>query len=273
VPRFFLQVHSVAGTVLVAATLIATTMGRAPAARAQERARSNYVFETVFDVRPDAVADFDSYWKALKDIGSDGDRGPRRFVDGAATGARRRVTLPVSRLAEYGFDRRNEAMLRAALGDQAAAILIQQFNQAQISRTSYLRQYRDDLSVRREHEVRTAATEVAYVSVTNGKEALFERTWRTVRAAYAKMEPHGVISVARTLVGGGPQYVIARSVREGGQAIRLEDPAAAVLAASGPDTARDVGGMLAETGAMWRVETYRNLGYDIDGDEPPSNHP
>ena len=71
-------------------------------------------------------------------------------MDGQANGTRRRVSLPVARLAEYPFDRRNEAMLRTSLGEDAAAVLIRQFNEAQTSRTSYLRQFRDDLSVHRD---------------------------------------------------------------------------------------------------------------------------
>lgn len=271
---FLIRARSAAGTALVLSAIVAVTMGPAPTVDARQPAQPNYVFETLFDVRPDALAAFDRYWSTLKEITHDGADGPRRFVDGAVGGSGRRVTLPVIRLAEYGFDRRNEAVLRAALGEQAAATLIQQFNEAQISRTSYLRQYRNDLSVRRERDARTPTTEVAYVTVLDGKEPSFERAWRRVIEAYRKVHPEVVISVSRTLVGGGPQYVIVRPVPDAahGPIIRLAEPSAAVLEVHGPAAAHEVAAMIAATGAVWRIETYRNLGFDTAGDEQVARH-
>lgn len=250
-------------------------MGPAPTAVAQQPAQPNYVFETLFDVRPDAVAAFDRYWSTLKEINHNGADGPRRFVDGTSSGSGRRVTLPVARLAEYSFDRRNEAVLRTALGEEAAGALIQEFNESQISRTAYLRQYRNDLSVRRQREVRTPMTEVAYVTVLDGKEQSFERAWRRVTEAYEKLHPDLVISVARTLVGGGPQYVMVRPVPAAahGPAIRLGEPIAAVLEVHGSRAAHEVGEMIAATGAVWRIETYRGLGLDTVGADHGAHQP
>ena len=125
------------------------------------------------------------------------------------------VTLPVERLAEYGADRRNEEILRAALGEDAAGAIIGDFSDAQLSRTSYLRQYRTDLSVNRDRDHRSAAAEVSLVTVVDGQEPAFERAWRRGAEAYRTIAPGLIVTVARTLVGGGPQFVIARPVQQG----------------------------------------------------------
>ena len=252
------------------AVIVAATMGPAPTALAQghgqPQGKPKYVFETLFEVRNGATDAFDRYWAALKESAEQGADAPWRFVDGQAHGSGRRVTLPVTRLAEYGFDRRNEAVLRASLGEEAAGMLIQQFNQAQVSRASYLRQFRDDLSVRRDQHGRTAATEVTFVTVTVGREPVFERAWRRGAEALAKTDPAFVATVARTLVGGGPQFVIARPAHERvPRTFPVADLVAAVGVVSGEGAALDVAGMFEATGAMWRTELYRNLGYDTTG--------
>jgi hypothetical protein len=268
------RIRSLAGAAVVLAAIVAATMGPAPAAVAQQNgqhhsrqhAQPNYAFETLFEVRDGATDAFDRYWAALKESAEHGADAPRRFVDGQAHGTGRRVTLPVTRLAEYGFDRRNEAVLRASLGEEAAGLLIQQFNQAQISRASYLRQFRDDLSVRRDQQGRTAATEVTFVTVTGGREPVFERAWRRGAEALAKTDPAFVATVARTLVGGGPQFVIARPTHERvPRTFPVADLIAAVGVVSGEGAALDVAGMFETTGAVWRTVLYRNLGYDTTG--------
>ena len=154
-------------------------------------------------------------------------------------------------------------MLRASLGEEAASLLIQQFNEAQLSRASYLRQFRDDLSVRRDQHGRTAATEVTFVTVIAGREPVFERAWRRGAEALAKTDPAFVATVARTLVGGGPQFVIARPTHERvPRTFPVADLVAAVGVVSGEGAALDVAGMFEATGVMWRTVLYRNLGYD-----------
>jgi hypothetical protein len=268
------RIRSLGGAAVLSAAIVAVTMGPAPAAVAQQNshhqsrqsAQPKYVFETLFDVRHGATEAFDRYWAALKESSSNGVVGPLRFVDGEAYGAGRRITLPVTRLAEYGFDRRNEAVLRAKLGDDAAGVLIQQFNEAQLSRASYLRQFRDDLSVRREQHARTAATEVTFVTVSAGREPAFERAWRRGSEALARTDPAFVATVARTLVGGGPQFVIARPANERvPRTFPVADLVAAVGVVFGEDAALDVAGMFEAAGTTWRTVLYRNLGYDTMG--------
>ena len=159
---------------MLLAVIVATTMGPAPAAVAatttaarpapgESRTTSSRRCSTCVTAPRTHSTAIGRRSRNRPERGADG---PRRFVDGQANGTGRRVTLPVARLAEYSFDRRNEAVLRASLGEDAAGVLIRQFNEAQISRTSYLRQFRDDLSVHRDRHARTAATEVTFVTVT-----------------------------------------------------------------------------------------------------------
>jgi hypothetical protein len=264
--------RSAAGAALLLATIVSSATGPPLAVVAQHATRPNYVFETLFNVRAEALPAFDRYWSTLKEIDADGG-GPLRFVDAAGTGTSRRVTLPVVRLAEYSFDRRNEGALRAALGEDAAATLIQQFNDAQISRAAYLRQYRHDLGLGR--DVRARTTEVAFVTVLDGKQQLFERAWRRVAEAHRRLDPNAVVSVAQTLVGGGPQFVIAQPVHEdaGRSALRLTDPIALVREAAGQAAATEVAELLTRSGASWRVETYRNLGFDTSGHGHDTHRP
>ena len=265
------RIRSLAGCVVLLAVIVAATMGPAPTAVAQQHglqhAKPNYLFETLFDVRDGATDAFDRYWAALKELAEDGADAPRRFVEGQANGTGRRVTLPVARLAEYRVDRRNEAVLRTSLGEDAAGVLIRQFNEAQISRTSYLRRFRDDLSVRRDRHARTAATAVTFVMVTPGREPAFERAWQRGAEAFAKTDAAFVATVARTLVGGGPQFVITRPALERGPrtALGAEDLVAAVREAFGNAAALEVAEMFEASGATWRTELYRNLGYDTMG--------
>ena len=174
------------------------------------------------------------------------------------------VTLPVERLAEYGADRRNEEILRAALGEDAARAIIDDFAAAQLSRTSYLRQYRTDLSVNRDRHHRRAAAEVSLVTVVEGQEPAFERAWRRAADAYRTIAPDQVVTVARTLVGGGPQFVIARPVQPGLAAAALE-PVQAVRLAYGEQAAREFEEDLHAVVAAWRTVTYTNLGLDTPG--------
>src|SRR5262245_4531837 len=140
---------------------------------------ANYTFETFYDLRPGSSAAFDRFWSALKHSSTHG-IGIARYVDAVedADHMRRVVTLPVKHLAEYGADRRNEDVLRGALGEDAARAIIGDFNDAQLSRTSYLRQFRIDLSVNRHLHRRGTAEEVSFVTVVEGDESGFERLWR-----------------------------------------------------------------------------------------------
>jgi hypothetical protein len=222
---------------------------------------ANYTFDTHYELRPGAAEAFDRYWAALRDHSHE-TTVVARYVDAVADPDRlqRVVSLPVERLAEYGAERRNEEVLRAALGDEAASAIIDAFNGAQASRTSYLRQYRNDLSVNRERYGRAQAAEVALVTVIEGKEAAFERAWRRAVDAFRAVAPDQVIAVARTLVGGGPQFLIVRPHRDGRSAPMTATDA--VRAAQGEQAARDFEGELRRLVAAWETSTRLNAGLD-----------
>ena len=188
---------------------VAMTMAEARRAESARARPANYAFETHYDLRPGRAEAFDQFWATLKNSPVHA-IAIARYVDAVddARHPQRVVTLPVEHLAEYGAERRNDEVLRAMLGEDAARAIIDDFNDAQLSRTSYLRQYRTDLSVNRELYSRGTADEVWFVTVVQGGEPAFERAWRRVTEAYRTRAPAQVMAVARTLVGGGPQYVI-----------------------------------------------------------------
>lgn len=253
--------------VRVLPVLLALVAVALPEARRESpRARPvNYIFETHYDLRPGGSAAFDRFWATLKNTPTHG-LGITRQVDAVddAGHARRVVTLPVEHLAEYSADRRNEDVLRATMGEDAARAVIDAFNQSQLSRTSYLRQYRTDLSVNREHHHRGAADQVSFVTVVEGGEPAFERAWRQAAQAYRTIAPAQAITVARTLVGGGPQFVIARPI-EAGTAPAALQPAEAVRQAFGHEAAREFDDDLRAVVASWRTATHTNLGLDTPG--------
>ena len=240
----------------------AMTMAEASRSDGARARPVNYAFETYYDLRPGGSEAFDRFFATLKNDTAHG-IAIARYVDAVddASHTRRVVTLPVEHLAEYGADRRNEEVLRAVLGEDSARAIIVDFNQAQLSRTSYLRQYRTDLSVNRERHSRGAADEVSFVTVVEGGEPAFERVWRRAAEAYRTIAPAQVVAVARTLVGGGPQYVIARPV-EPGMAPSALQPAETVRQAFGDRAAREFDEDLRAVVASWRTATHTNLGLD-----------
>jgi hypothetical protein len=248
---------------LVVALLVATAMTAPAGAQEQPKAHANYIFETHYELRAGAADAFDDYWAALQDGSRRGALAIVRYVDSVDDPERTRrvVSLPVAQLAEYGLDRRNEDMLRSAMGAEAAAAIISAFNQAQESRTSYLRQYRPDLSVNRERHHRGSRAEVSMVTTVEGREPVFERVWRRAADAYRRVAPESVVVVARTLVGGGPQFEIVRPLREGYSL----DPVEAVRRADGASAARTFETDLREVVVSWRTATYTNLGFDTIG--------
>jgi hypothetical protein len=247
---------------LVVLLLVAMT-GPAGAQEQRSSERANYIFETHYELRAGAADAFDDYWAALQDSARRGAPAIVRYVDGVDDPERMRrvVSLPVAQLTEYGLDRRNEDILRSAMGAEAAAAIISAFNQAQESRTSYLRQYRPDLSVNRERHHRGSRAEVSMVTTVEGREPAFERLWRRAADAYRRIAPESVVVVARTLVGGGPQFEIVRPLREGYGL----DPVEAVRRAEGASAARTFEADLREVVVSWRTVTHTNLGFDTIG--------
>jgi hypothetical protein len=254
------------GTRVLPVLLALVAVAMPEARRESPRTRPvNYIFETHYDLRSGGSAAFDRFWAALRNT-------PAhvltiaRHVDAVddAGHVRRVVTLPVEHLAEYGADRRNEDVVRSTMGEDAARAVIGEFNEAQLSRMSYLRQYRTDLSVNREQYHRGAADAVSFVTVVEGGEPAFERVWRRAAEAYRAIAPAQVMTVARTLVGGGPQFVIARPI-EAGTATAVLQPAEAVRQAFGNEAAREFDNDLRAVVASWRTATHTNLGLDTPG--------
>ena len=243
----------------------AVTMAEARGPEGTRTGLANFTFETHYELHPDGSPAFDRFWAALQDSTHDGVAIARR-VDAVSDDhhTRRVVALPVERLAEYGADRRNEEILRATLGEEAARAVIGGFNDSQVSRTSYLRQYRTDLSLNRDRHQRGSADEVLFVTVLEGKEPAFERIWVRAVEAYRTIAPDQVVTVARTLVGGGPQFVIAQPVAPQAAQATLR-PAEAVRRAFGDQAARDFEQDLGGVVASWRTATHTNLGLDTPG--------
>lgn len=216
---------------------------------------ANYAYETWYEIKPGAVAGFDSYWAEIEKHDAQDPSKPVRLVDGTADGSGRVVTLAVERLAEYGVERRNEATLRAALSDPAFQSLRGAFNDAQRSRRAYLRQYRVDLSVNPTRFQPGAATEVWLITVASSREAEFERWWRRAAAGYGRTMPSLVLVMSRTLVGGGPQFVLRRPLvaRDG----PLPSPAEAVRQAFGEAAARDYAATQEALRVDWQTMTLR----------------
>ena len=109
---------------------------------------------------------------------------------------------------------------------------------------------------------------MTFVTVTAGREPTFERAWRRGVEAFAKKDPSFVATVARTLVGGGPQFVITRPALERGPwpTIGALEVVEAVRKAFGIRAALEVAEMFENAAATWHSELYRNLGYDTIGD-------
>ena len=191
-------------------------------------------------MRAGATAAFDRYWAALKDSSQHG-VAIARYVDAVddAGHTRRRVMLPVTRLAEYGSTAATKPMLRASLGEDAAGRVIDEFNAAQISRDELLAA----VPRRPERATATGSADRGHRSdVRDGESRAGSRVRAGVAAgaeALAKADPALVATVARTLVGGGPQFVIARPAPRAPGASAL--PVEAVRQASGDRAALRLG--------------------------------
>lgn len=256
------RTRSAVSAVALGIAIVAATTGPAPTLSAQPSPRpARFAFETRFRITADGAASFDRYWASVRELGRRGVTGYRRHVYAAADGLRL-VTLPVERLAEYGSERRNEQGLRAMLGVPEADAIIGAFGDAQVSRSSYIRQYEPTLSLNPERLDRAGPIEVTSVTVAEQQEQRFERVWRRAMDAY-RLTTGTVIDVSRTLVGGGPQFIVTRSWSLLGEA--AFDPAQGLRAASGERAAADLSRDLQALVVEWKTEHFVNLGLDSDG--------
>jgi hypothetical protein len=195
-------------------------------------AGAQYAFEIWYDLRPELAGPFDEYFRRLEVASVAAGRPVERWVDASHQGSRRIVTLPASSLSAFGSDRYNESVLRAAFGDDTYRALTAQYDRAQLSRTSFIRRYRDELSLRRQRHARAGLWGTAYtlVDVGPGREREFERLWRRAMEAHGRLTPDLVLSVSETIAGGGPRYLIAQPVGSADDSRRLayDDVAAAL---------------------------------------------
>lgn len=229
-------------------------------------AGARYAFEIWYDVRPELAAQFDDYFRELEAAGVAAGRPVERWIDASHHGSRRIVTLPAADLETFGSDRYNEAVLRAAHGDQASLGLTAQYIDAQLSRASFIRRYRDDLSLRRQLHVRDALWGTAYtlVDVAPDRHREFEQLWRRAIDAHASAEPDLVLTVSETLAGGGPRYLIAQPLRSHDDARRLAyDDVAGVFA---PRDAASFVRRFREVVVGWETAVYQRTPTRTDAD-------
>jgi len=243
------------GVMLMTIAVAFGTLRDSARAFADQAATANYVYEIWYEIERDSGPQFDLYLGKLKDATRHIPGSPERWVDANHENNTRLVSLPAARLADFGSERYNEAGLKVMMGDHAYEELTKIYTDAQIARRSYIRQYRTDLSLNRQHRTREGiwATEYTLVTIESGKEKQFERLWRTALRAYARVSPHAILVGAYTLVGGGPQYIVIRPLKTPGDRDSLPSPARAVELASGPSEARAFASALKQSVNKWET--------------------
>ena len=240
---------------------------------AGQAAMANYVYEIWYEVERDTGPQFDAYLAKIKDASRRNPGSPERWVDSHEASNRRLVSLPAAHLSDYGSERYNESVLKATVGEHAYEELAKTYADAQVSRKSYIRQYRTDLSLNRQHHTRQGiwATEYTLVTVEPGKEKQFERLWRTAVSAYAKVSPQAILIGAHTLVGGGPQYVVTRPLNAPADLENLPAPAQAVELALGSSEARAFARALNESVNKWEKLVFDKTDLDTGHSRPDTD--
>jgi len=230
----------------------AQTSAPATGGPALEPASAAFALEIWYDIAPGAAADFDAYSRTRQALGPRIPNGSQRWVDVEPATGRRVVTVPTTALSSFGQERATETGMRRLMGEVAYRELTQPFNDAQLSRRSYIRKYRDDLSWNRAHHLRAQSwgTEVIFISVDPGRARDFERLWTRALAAYSHAAPSAAITVAETVAGGGASYVLLRPLASA-TAEPLPTPLDAVADAAGPDDAGDFRRRWAKVVTAW----------------------
>lgn len=257
---------------LMAAVVTCATLADSTRAFAGRPTTANFVYEIWYEIDPDKARQFDEYLLRLREAGPQIAGDPVRWVDAHPLHNTRIVSLPAVRLADYRSDRYNEAGLRSMFGDDAYTTLLKGYTDAQVSRRSYIREYRTQLSLNRDRHTRDGiwGTEYSLVTVEPGRERQFERLWQQALTAYSRVSPLTVIIGARTLVGGGAQDVLARSLESVADLERVPTPARAVEQASGLAASEAFTAGLNESVTKWEplVLERTELGTDGTGSWP-----
>ena len=235
-------------------------------AAAQPAPPPNYVYEIWWEVYTNKGAALTRYLTRLREADLKTASGRRRFADIHPWSNRRIVSAPLVELGDY--DRRLESatVFRQAFGDEEYRQYAAALAEAQISRTSYLRKYRDDLSLHRDRHTRDGirATAYSFVTVWPWKEPQFEQLWRRALAAYRKVAPEMVLTVAETLAGGGAQYVVARPLTSYAQFETDLTPEQAVEKAFGAAELEKFNRLVSETVRKWETFLFDKGNFDTN---------
>jgi hypothetical protein len=243
------------GVLVVAIAVAFSGLRDSALARSTSTGAPSYFYEIWYDIERGMAPQFDLYLAKLKEATRGVPGSPTRWVDSHPASNKRLVSLPASRLTDYRSERYNESGLRKSVGDKAYEELAKIYSDAQISRRSYIRQCRTDLSLNPHHYSRehVGATEYTLVTVEPGKEKQFERLWLTAIAAYAKVAHDTILIGTVTLVGGGPQYIVRHPLGMAADVGSLPEPTQAVQSAFGSSEGRVFARAWAESVDKWET--------------------
>jgi hypothetical protein len=249
------------------APLAAAARTAPPVARARlEPSTAKYVLEIWFEIEPGSADRFDDHAKARMAFAARLPKSLQRWVDAIPASGGRVVSLPARTLAEFDLERRAEIGLKAVMGEAAYDALAAAYRQAQLSRTSYLRQVRSDLSWNRAGHIRHRlwGSEVARVTVVQGKEREFTHLWQKVLSAYRTAAPAEAFTVTETLVGGGAQFVVTRPLASPEDWARGLHPADAVARAFGPSAGLDFRSRFDAVVLQWEAIVLERTPFDAE---------
>jgi hypothetical protein len=179
----------------------------------------NYVYEVWYQVYSNKSRVFNEYFQKLKQADLQTHSGRQRFVDIQPYSNTRVISMPAKELGEFDTRVSSGAVFSKAFGEEEYRKHDALYSQAQISATSVIRRYRNDLSLNRDKHLReqTRTTACTYVTVFPLKGPVFEALWHKAVDAYRKVQPEIIFTAAQTIAGLGPQYVIARPLKSYGE--------------------------------------------------------
>jgi hypothetical protein len=175
----------------------------------------NYVYELWYQVYSNQSRGFNQYFQKLKEADLQTKSGRQRFVDIQPYSNTRVISMPSKELGEFDNRMSSSAVFTKAFGADEYHKYATLYNEAQITATSVIRRYRNDLSLNRDKHARerTATTAYTFVTVFPLKGPVFEGLWLKAMEAYRKVQPEIILIAAQTIVGSGAQYVVARPLK------------------------------------------------------------
>ena len=186
---------------------------------AQSVDSANYVYELWYQVYSNKSRGFNQYFQKLKEADMQTQSGRQRFVDIQPYSNTRVISMPAKELGELDNRSSSSDVFSKAFGEAEYHKYAALYNEAQITATSVIRRYRNDLSLNRDKHVRerTATTAYTFVTVFPLKGPVFEQLWLKAVEAYKKVQPDIILTAAQTIVGSGAEFVIARSLKSYGE--------------------------------------------------------